>query len=347
MRVERFALEAAGDEWDLLAEQSGNIFATKEWISIWWRYFGMHEPYLARVHAGDGRLVAIMPLYCWSRRPLRIVRFLGHGPGDELGPVCAPADRLQAGHALREVASTLPWRWDVLLAEYLPGTGWARSIGGRLLRRHASPVLVSHGADWDAFLAERSRNFRQQLQRKERRLLRNHDLRFRLCQDRQTLQPDLTVLFALHEARWRGESPAFAGASKEFHREFAACALERGWLRLWLLELDDRPVAAWYGFRFAGREFYYQAGRDPEFANLSIGSVLLAHTIRAALNDGVREYRLLRGDESYKYRFASMDPGVETIAYGRNARGKIAVVAGAATRGLGRFPNVLRRPLRF
>ena len=126
MRVERFALEAAGDEWDLLAEQSGNIFATKEWISIWWRHFGTHEPYLARVHAGDGRLVAIMPLYCWSRRPLRIVRFLGHGPGDELGPVCAPADRLQAGHALREVASTLPWRWDVLLAEYLPGTGWAR-----------------------------------------------------------------------------------------------------------------------------------------------------------------------------------------------------------------------------
>ena len=123
--------------------------------------------------------------------------------------------------------------------------------------------------------------------------------------------------------------------------------MERGWLRLWLLELDDRPVAAWYGFRFAGREFYYQAGRDPEFANLSIGSVLLAHTIRAALNDGVREYRLLRGDESYKYRFASMDPGVETIAYGRGASGKIAVVAGAATRGLKRFPRVLRRPLRL
>ena len=40
----------------------------------------------------------------------------------------------------------------------------------------------------------------------------------------------------------------------------------------------------------------------------------MAHTVRVAIADGVEEYRLLRGDEPYKARFATDDPGLETIA---------------------------------
>src|SRR5207249_3746970 len=115
-----------------------------------------------------------------------------------------------------------------------------------------------------------------------------------------------------HRARFPG-SPWFASA-EPFHREFAAIAFERGWLRLWTLELDGRAVASWLGYRFQRVESYYQAGRDPALQRARIGFVLLAHTIREALRDGMTEYRLLRGNEQFKYRFATSDPGVETIA---------------------------------
>src|SRR5947207_293111 len=78
-------------------------------------------------------------------------------------------------------------------------------------------------------------------------------------------------------------------------------------------------VAAWYGVRFGGAESYYQSGRDPDWERSSVGLVLLAHTMEQAMNDGMGEYRLLRGGETYKDRFATGDPGVETVAVGRGA----------------------------
>jgi CelD/BcsL family acetyltransferase involved in cellulose biosynthesis len=183
------------------------------------------------------------------------------------------------------------------------------------------------------------------MRRKERRLAREHRLRFRLATDRNRLPSDLDVLFSLHAARWGSRGSAFGGPREAFQREFAACALDRGWLRLWFLELDGKEVAAWYGFRFAGREAYYQSGRDPGFDRLSVGSVLLMHSIRAACTDGMSEYRFLRGDDAYKYRFANADPQLETVALAGSPAGKVALAAGTATRRLDRFPGALRRPL--
>jgi CelD/BcsL family acetyltransferase involved in cellulose biosynthesis len=91
-------------------------------------------------------------------------------------------------------------------------------------------------------------------------------------------------------------------------------------------------VAAWYGFRFAGAEWFYQSGRDPAYDRLSVGFVLMAHTIRTALEEGMREYRLLRGGESYKQRFSDGDAPVDTLVlpHGTAARAAVAAVRSAA-----------------
>lgn len=115
-----------------------------------------------------------------------------------------------------------------------------------------------------------------------------------------------------------------------FHREFASIAQERGWLRLWFLEADGRTVAAWHGFRFRSVEYYYQAGREPEWKGPAIGFALLAHSIRAAMQDDVREYRFLRGDHAFKHRFANADPGVESFGIPRGYAGRLALAAGTA-----------------
>jgi CelD/BcsL family acetyltransferase involved in cellulose biosynthesis len=118
-----------------------------------------------------------------------------------------------------------------------------------------------------------------------------------------------------------------------FHRELAREALARGWLRLWLLELHGRPIAAWHGFRVGSITSYYQAGRDPSYERLSVGFVLLAQSIRSAIAEGASEYRFGRGDEAFKSRFTSDDPGLETVAL---TRGSVGTSAYAAAR-LARF----------
>jgi CelD/BcsL family acetyltransferase involved in cellulose biosynthesis len=335
-------LDPLREEWGALAQRSGNVFAAWEWASAWWKHFGRGRALRVGVcRDADGRVVAIVPLYVAFRRPVRVARFLGHGVGDELGPVSERGDS-RVADALRRSARELGW--DVLLAERLPGdSGLSEALPGRTLNREASPVIAIEGKSWDDYLAERSKNFRSQLRRKERALVRDHGLSFRLADDPSRLERDMDALVALHEARWGEEgSGALSGDREAFHREFVVVALERGWLRLWMAELDGRPAAAWYGFRFGGADWYYQLGRDPSWDRASLGLVLLAHTVREAMADGQREYKLLRGAESYKDRFATGDPGLSTVGVGRGPVGR-AVVAMAAT-GLA-LPGPLRRRL--
>lgn len=331
LSLERVAsLDALREEWSELAGATSNVFATWEWASAWWRHFGAgRELLLMACRLDDGSLVALLPLYLFASRPLRLLRFLGHGPADELGPLCAPPARAHAAEALERTLADL--RWDVFFGESLPADeGWSALLGARILGKEASPVLRIDGRGWDDVLASWSSNLREQVRRRERRLIRGHDVRFRLANDRGRLQADFDIFAALHFARW-GQASAFR-VWEAFHREFAERALEQGWLRLWFLEVDHQPVAAWYGFRFAGVESYYQAGRDLSWSRESVGFVLLVHSIREAVVDGMSEYRFLRGDEGYKYRFADLHRQLETIALSRGSLGRAAVGLGAAVR---------------
>jgi CelD/BcsL family acetyltransferase involved in cellulose biosynthesis len=334
------SLDEFREQWVALADASRNLFSTWEWASTWWRHFGVARRPLVAACSNGPETVALLPLYLWAHRPLRIARFIGHGPADQLGPVCGSAAQVTAAMALRQVAEQA--RVDLILAELLPGReGWNDALRQGPLLVESSPRISLDGG-WHAYLERRSGNLRQQIRRREQQLRRRHDVRFRLATAPERLTDDLTLLYALHHARW-GARSAFR-RFEEFHRDFAALALERGWLRLWFLELDDRPVAAWYGFRFAGVESYYQAGRDPSLRDASVGLVLLAHSIREAAEDGMTEYRLLRGDERFKQRLADDDHGIETFALARNGiRGTAARSAAAAALRSDPVRSALRR----
>ena len=314
-------LDAARPAWDALAATIASPFATWDWADAWWRQWG--RPGTLALYAcgrADGSRAALLPLCRSGRGPLCALRWVGHGSGDQLGPVCAPADRPLAARALG--AALAAEQRGVLLAERLAAEeGWATLLEGIVVRREPNPVLPL-GGDWEAYLATRSANFRQAVRRRERRLARAHALRYRLADDPRRLADDLDVLLALHAARFGSRSSVLGARTHAFHHDLAARALAGGWLRLWLLELDGRPAAAWYGFRCGGREWYYQAGWDPAYARHAVGFVLLCHTVRAAMHDGMTEYRFLRGGEAFKERFGPRDDGLVTmgVAHGRLGR---------------------------
>jgi dTDP-4-amino-4,6-dideoxygalactose transaminase len=326
------------DEWTALAEANGNIFSTFEWISTWWRCFGSDKTLMAHaVRATDGRLVGVLPLYVSATRPLRVVRFIGHREGDHFGPISRPFERAAVATATRDLLDRSDF--DVFIGDKMPaGEGWGTFLDAKLLGTSGSPVLHIEGRGWDDVLGGMSPNLRQQVRRKERNLQRRHDIRFRLSNTAERVEQDVETLFQLHAARWGEKAEWFTATTQRFHREFAMVAFERGWLRLWLLEVDGGPVAAWYGFRYGGAESYYQAGRKPEWERESVGFVLLAHSIRAAVEDGMREYRFLEGGEAYKYRFATEDRGLETIGCAGSIAGRAALRVAAAVR---RRPRVV------
>ena len=333
-------LEVTNTDWNELAEQAGNIFATPEWASTWWRHFGAGRKLLAtECRSREGRLVAVLPLYLWRSRPLRVVRLVGHHAGDQLGPVCLARDR----HAVAEALGTAlaDCHADIFIGEQMAcAEGWGGLLDAKTLVREGSPILRLEEPDWETFLASCSRNLRSQIRTRERKLMRTFEVEYRMTANRSELDADLDTLFALHRLRWQGKPTSFMKA-ESFHREFAACAFDRDWLRLWFLEIDGLPRAAWYGFRFGRVESFYQGGRDPSWDAYSTGFLVLVHSIREALADGMSEYRFLRGEEGYKYRFASSDPGLETIGLTRGLASRAALAAALLGRRTEALKNMI------
>jgi CelD/BcsL family acetyltransferase involved in cellulose biosynthesis len=328
--------------WDRLAESSGNIFSGWEWAMLWWRHFGRGRRLSVGVAKEAGSINAIVPLYRWRERPLRVLRFLGHGHGDLLGPVCAPDDRV-AHEALG--AALARSDFDVFVGDWLlAGEHWADDLGGRILRETGYPIIRFHERTWDEFLAARSRSFRKDARGGLRRLEREHKIQIRQASDPERLAQDLDTIFSLHRARFGAhEGCYFCREHEPFQRAFAARALERGWLRAWILELDGKPVSTEYGFRFGDAHFAYQTGRDPAWDRASVSSALETYTIRKALEEGTREYRFLQGNESYKYRIATEDPELETIGVGGSRLGRLAIGATAAMRRVKPLAAVAKR----
>jgi CelD/BcsL family acetyltransferase involved in cellulose biosynthesis len=336
-------LDVLRGEWTQLAAASRNIFATWEWNELWWRHYGGERRLrLAVLRRDDDEVEAIVPLFEWARRPLRTLRLLGHGHGDRLGPICAEDEPETAARALRVALAAE--RHDVFVGDWLAGDrGWARVVGGRVVRTTGYPILHLPDGSWGGFLAARSRRFRKTMRHSHNRLLRNHEVTFRST-DASTLDRDLDASFRLHRARFglhRG--CLFCGEHEPFQREFAAIALERGWLRLMLLEVDGAAVASEYGFFVQDAYFAYQGGRELAWDGYSVGFLLEVESIRKAIEEGATEYRFLGGDESYKYRYPTEDPGLETVVAPASGRGRVAAT-GLET--LWRLPGgkaVLRR----
>ena len=336
-------LDSLREDWTRLAATSGNLFSAWEWNELWWRHYGRGRALRVVVsQRDDDQIDAIVPLFLWSRRPLRIVRLIGHGHGDRLGPICHQEDVQTAGQALQRALDSDPH--DLFIGDWVAGERkWAGSLGGRVVRTTGYPILRFRDTSWDTFLAGQSQRFRKGARNRRNRLEREHEVRYRYA-DSATLERDLDAAFRLHRARFR-EHPGclFCGEHEPFQREFAAVALERGWLRLLLLEVDGEPVCCEYGFLFEDAYFAYQGGRDPAWNRYSVGFLLEVESIRRTLEEGAAEYRFLGGEERYKYRYPTEDPRLETVLAPATWQGRVASAALEAVWRLPGGKDVLRR----
>jgi CelD/BcsL family acetyltransferase involved in cellulose biosynthesis len=317
-------------DWDELARESDSIFATREWIDCWWRHFGRGRPLLVGAWRDPaGRRRVLVPMYLAAAKPLSVLRFLGHGPSDRLGPVYGDGWLDQARLCWSQLLRGGHTKWDLMVADDLPaGLDWAGSTGAKVIGGQHCPVTTLSKDGWLEWLAGRSRNLRATLSRSMRRLEQMGPVVIRLADDRDRLADDLAVAMELHAARWRpaGRRGGFFGR-EGFHQEFAGIAMDNGWLRLMILEVGGTPAAMLYNFRFGSAESFYLSGRDPALENVSVGLLMQAEAIRRAHEDGLTEYRFLRGAEPYKYRFANRDDRLQSVAAASGPAGCAALAA--------------------
>jgi CelD/BcsL family acetyltransferase involved in cellulose biosynthesis len=356
---ERSGLDGLEPQWRSLAELRGNAFIAPEWFAAWLDAPGATErAFVPVVRRPDGSLRGLLPLVT-TRGALRTLRFAGGDFADRVHPVAAPEDEAAVARAAASALFEHGAARTVLRLDHIDvAAEWVDSLlAGRPALaaseddRTVLPYIDLRELTWETFVATRSANFRNQLKRKLRTLERSPGVRFRRTLDSAELEGDLSVFFHLHDKRWQALGGGSTLADPHARRalaEFARAAFRAGWLRLWFLEIDGRPAAAWYGWRLGDRYAYYQAGFDPAWSSLSVGFLLLAHTVRAAFEEGAAVYDLLAGREPFKLRFANGELEVKTTFVSRRGGpGRAVAAAGVVTRRFGRrLPPALRARIR-
>jgi CelD/BcsL family acetyltransferase involved in cellulose biosynthesis len=158
---------------------------------------------------------------------------------------------------------------------------------------------------WDEYLESLHSKERHELRRKRRRLGRDHpDASFRTS-TAETLDEDLAAFVEMHRQA-EGHKGRFMGDEiAAFFAEIASTFSDLGWMRLDLLEVGPKPIAAMFGFAIDNTFYLYNSAYDPNTARLSPGYVLVSHLIEAAIDEGLTQFDFLRGPERYKYQFGA------------------------------------------
>jgi CelD/BcsL family acetyltransferase involved in cellulose biosynthesis len=93
---------------------------------------------------------------------------------------------------------------------------------------------------------------------------------------------------------------------------------------MYCLDRSGDPVGCLYSFKYRNALYYYQSGIDPALAQWSLGTVLFGYSIQDSINNGVREFHYLRGDEEYKFRWTKSVKKTHSIALvAKNYRGTL------------------------
>ncbi len=160
---------------------------------------------------------------------------------------------------------------------------------------------------WDEYLAGLSKKNRHELRRKLRRLEGHDNWRWYCVSDPAAAADRMDVFLDL----MRRSDPAkaeFLTADREaFFRRIVAATAAEDVLRLFLMDMDDKPVAASLCLDYDGVRMLYNSGHDPDYRYYSVGLLLHSLCLRDALERGYRCFDFLRGNEPYKYRLGGRD----------------------------------------
>jgi CelD/BcsL family acetyltransferase involved in cellulose biosynthesis len=305
-------------EWDglLASSASDTPFLAWAWMRAWSTHLAGSAALRVMAVRDRGELVAIAPLMLTRRGFASTLEFLGiGGAGADYLDIIVRVGRER--DALEALTTTLHALQLPLYLDHLPPASLAARLQTMLAPNgwtaiESSPdvcpcIDLAGHANWDSYLATLGSAHRANVRRRLRAIAAGFDVRFAKVETEDDRRSALSVLIDLNRERWatRGGTTAFESPDLcDFHDEVTWSALRDGTLRLYTLALNGVVVAVMYGFVRQQRFFFFQHGFSEAYAKTSIGLVLMARTIQAALAEGLTGFDMLYGHESYKKLWA-------------------------------------------
>lgn len=313
-------IERWADDWRNLCIQSADDqpFYHPEWIAAHIRAFAPKAKVLLLTAISEGRLCLALPLLeeraLFCGLPVRRLR----------APVNSHSCRFDAVRCrgpVGDLAIHLLWEylqklstWDLIELEGIPigGTLSALSLAAEAkgfqtaqVSMSPNPYVVIPG---ESSLGELpvNKKLRSQLRGIRRDLVKQGQLKLRRFCDANPAA--LHRFYELESAGWKGaERTAIASTPQnlQFYDEISKAAQRFGYLCMYALELNDRPIASHFGFSYRGRYFSPKVAYDENFRQYAPGHLIVEEILRECASRGIREYDITGQNDDWKTKWTS------------------------------------------
>jgi CelD/BcsL family acetyltransferase involved in cellulose biosynthesis len=316
-------LDGWAAQWDQLVDSSP---LPSPFLRSWW-LTGAGGPDRHFLLVVDGvRLLGGLALE--KRHPGLSIRMMGDGLlcPDHLDLLAAPGHEAAVVSLLRDWLSR-PGERLLDLRGIRPGSRLIEALPGRVRREPmtVAPFTPLPGSP-EAYRATLPSQFRRNLRVSAKRLAAE-GVTHQTIRGRAVVQR-LDTLRELHRAQW-GSRSDFLPVFDRFAAGFAGgCASDE--VVVHELGNDNLVVATVTAFEVAGRVSLYQSARLTDRRWRDATTVLLAAIIDDACTRGFNEVDFLRGEESYKERFAPSHREMLRLVAGKGVVGQVGGVTQAA-----------------
>lgn len=353
-----FSVERVSDErgmadlqaaWVSLLERipDHHLFHTWAWLATWHRHHPhAGELYLLAARDSAGELAGLLPLRRVVQRvgPVRVRTLvpLYFRPAAHLTVIAPASDQPAVLGAFLDYLAAYPADWDAIHLDGFDATdemvAQIAAGPGKMLRRPPIEIgLITLPDKWKTYeMGHLSGNRRRNVRRLERRIARDHpDVAYR-----QATTPDETAsmlgeLFEYNRRRWNeaGVKSSFDDDRfVAFNEEIAPLALERGWLRLYRLEIDGEMVAVNYCLAYNGLLCGYQTTFNPDWGEYRPGTLIFVHVVKEAIREGLGAVDMLRaGGYDWKNTWQTDETFEHELLVGRGLRGRLWLLAARLT----------------
>ncbi|MCZ6703708.1 MAG: GNAT family N-acetyltransferase [Ignavibacteria bacterium] len=341
-RQEEFEeLEAA---WNLLLKQLGNsnFFLSFEWMLTWWKCLGFEKELLIFVIKNGDETVGIAPLMKEKRSISRVSFYeicfistieVAYSPGAFSGtldilinPEHESAREVFFRYLLTEIKG-----WNRIRLHPLPEDSQTLRILhkiGQDLNIKIDKKKVFDNAylqikeSWETYFAGRPKKFRKNLVRAKKKLSENRKIAFVEYRNPEDINEALKNLKLVESRAWKVETGIHLDDEENhhFYFELAKVISEKRWLRVWVLKIDDIPIAYDYHIDYFGNIKTLKGSYDKTFAAFSPGSLLSWKAHQLFFQEGAEGVDLLWGNLDYKQKWTNcLLPHYEISIYQSNS----------------------------
>ena len=307
-------------DWNNLLFRSidNHPFLTSEWLNSWWKHFGREkELKFFSTQSGNDVSLVIPVMYSTCKvlgSKRRRVSFVADPDSDY--QVFLVTNFQQAIENVKQLIDGIIEDSDadcVTFGEVPEDSATSKLLEGindQEFTNHRSATnlcpYIPLPSSYEIFNQNLGSNMRRNLKVWEKQALKDYKVSFVRYDEIGSVDYAMNKFFDLHQKRELsiGNAGVFSDdIQKQFHLDLAKAFAAKGWLSLFFLTFNDEPVSAIYSFEYNGKIYAYLCGFDPEFSEYRPGNLAFKKLIQHAIENNLREFDFLRGDEEYKSRW--------------------------------------------